>query len=469
MVALDAVAALQSLVVDLGGGVALRADAADQVVAGQAAAGSDGWVPHLVGLASDPADPVGGVVGLGGRANSAAVADEVVAGLADAVAVDVLLVGVAAGDAEAEVEDVSLVADAGLGGWVVGRVKWAGSAGAIGHLVVLRQADAGLRADVEDSLGVAGDSADAEALVIDLVPLALPADAVDWIVSGDAAALSVGEDLVGSASDHAEAALVPVAVRASTGLFLGVVGGVARALLAGSINHVEGSSAAAGAADAVVDLVGLAGNPADLKGDVEESTRCANLADSVDQVVAQDADADLVDEDLVGSALAGGDGKWPGWDWGAGGGNAVSVVKSVALDAVTALALGVVGGVGLASSALSVDVEEARQADAGQGVDVQNLVGGASGPADGGLSVVVVGGHAVGADSLDEVEVGEALADVVDQLLVDRAGGWRWHWSWGWRSVRKCAGSIDKSVARDAGARERGELIGGVRRADVAS
>ena len=82
------------------------------------------------------------------------------------------------------------------------------------------------------------------------------------------------------------------------------------------------------------------------------------MADSVDQVVALDADADLVDKDLVGSALAGWDGKGLGWNWGAGGGDAVSVVEGVALDAVTALALGVVGGVGLASSTFSVDVVE---------------------------------------------------------------------------------------------------------------
>lgn len=278
--------------------------------------------------------------------------------LADALSVDVLLVGVAASHAEAEVEDVSLVADAGLGGWVVGGVELAGSAGSISHLVVLRQADAGLRADVEYSLGIAWDSADAEALIINLVPIALSADAVDWVVSGDAAALSVREDLVGSTSDHTEASLVPVAIRAATGLSLSVVGGVSWALLAASINNVVRSSAATGAADAVVDLVGLACNPADLEGDVKESAGCADLADSVDHVIALDADADLVDVDLIGSA-------WTGWNWErlggngcAGGRDAVSVVESVALDAVTALSLGVVGGVGLASSAFSVDVEE---------------------------------------------------------------------------------------------------------------
>lgn len=245
-----------------------------------------------------------------------------------------------------------------MGGGVVGGVKWAGSAGAISQLVELRQADAGLRADVEDSLGIAWDSADAEALIIDLVPFALSADAVDWVISGDAAALSVGEDLIGSTSDHAKTSLISVAIRASTGLCLGVVGGVSWALLAGSINNEERSSATTGATNAVVDLVGLACDSADLKGDVEESTGCADLANSVDQVVALDADADLVDKDLVGSALAGWDGEGSGWGWGAGGRNAVSVVEGVALDAITALALGVVGGISLASSTFSIDIVE---------------------------------------------------------------------------------------------------------------
>ena len=358
MVALNAVAALQPLVVDLSGGIALRADSSDEVVGGEAAAGPDGWVPDLVGLASDPADSVCGIIDLGGWANSAAVTDQVVSRLADALSVDVLLVGVAASHAETEVEDVALVADAGLGGGVVGGAKWAGSAGSVGHLEVLRKADAGLGADVEDPSGIAWDSADSETLVVNLVPFALSADAVDWVVSCDAAALSVGEDLVGSTSDHAEASLISVAIGATTGLFLSVVGGVSWALLASSINNVERSSAATGAADAVVDLVGLACNSADLEGDIEESTGLANLADSVDHVVALDADADLVDVDLIGSTLTGWDGERLSGDWGAGGRDAVSVVEGVTLDAVTALALGIVGSVGLASSTFSVDIVE---------------------------------------------------------------------------------------------------------------
>jgi hypothetical protein len=112
MVAVDAVTALEFLVVDLSAGVTLRADPADKVVAGQAATGTNGRVPDLVGLTTSTADTVGGVVSLGGWANTATVADKVVSGLALANSIDPLFVGIAGSDAEAEVQDVPLVADA---------------------------------------------------------------------------------------------------------------------------------------------------------------------------------------------------------------------------------------------------------------------------------------------------------------------------------------------------------------------
>lgn len=112
------------------------------------------------------------------------------------------------------------------------------------------------------------------------------------------------------------------------------------------------------------------------------------------------ADADLVDEDLIGSALTGGNGKRLDWNWSMGGRNAISVVKSVALDAVTGLSLGVVGGISLTSSTLSVDIEETRLANAGHGVDIQHLIATASGSADGSLSIIVIWGNTVGANSL---------------------------------------------------------------------
>lgn len=64
--------------------------------------------------------------------------------------------------------------------------------------------------NVVNSLGIAWDSADAQALVIDFVPVALAADAVHGVVPSDAAALSVGKDLIGTTSHHTESSLVPV-------------------------------------------------------------------------------------------------------------------------------------------------------------------------------------------------------------------------------------------------------------------
>jgi hypothetical protein len=70
-------------------------------------------------------------------------------------------------------------------------VHGAGGAGSIGKFEELRQADALLESDAVDSSAIAGDSADAEALIVDLVPFALAADAVDGVVPSDAAALSI--------------------------------------------------------------------------------------------------------------------------------------------------------------------------------------------------------------------------------------------------------------------------------------
>jgi len=125
-------------------------------------------------------------------------------------------------------------------------VEGAGVADAITHLEVLRKADALPDADVVDVHVVAGHSADAQALVVDFVPLALSADAVDGVVSALAAALSVEEDLVGSAAEHAgSVALYSVAIRALAALALGVVLGLTLALLALSVDAVVGFSTSA--------------------------------------------------------------------------------------------------------------------------------------------------------------------------------------------------------------------------------
>ena len=72
-----------------------------------------------------------------GRADAAAVSDEVVTLFALTSSVYVGLVGVAGGGAETEIENVTLVADTGLSEGGVGGVERAGSACSISHCVVL--------------------------------------------------------------------------------------------------------------------------------------------------------------------------------------------------------------------------------------------------------------------------------------------------------------------------------------------
>lgn len=127
---------------------------------------------------------------------------------------------------------------------------------------------------------------------------------------------------------------------------------------AGSVDEEEGSRTAAGVVDSVVDLVGFAGNSADLEGHIEEGVHGAGLADAADEEESSFADALLVDEDLVGSASAWG-GKGSGGRGGASGDDAVAVVEGVSLDAVAGSGFGVVDGEGGAGAALSSDVEEA--------------------------------------------------------------------------------------------------------------
>lgn len=96
-----------------------------------------------------------------------------------------------------------------------------------------------------------------------------------------------------------------------------------------------------------------------------------------------------------------------GWDgegnWGKGwtsSRDAVAIVEGVALDAITVPGPGVVDCKSFASSAISVDIIEARDADAGKGVEIEDLVLLAYGSANCILLIVVVWLGAVGADSL---------------------------------------------------------------------
>jgi len=89
-------------------------------------------------------------------------------------------------------------------------LKRTDSTGSISEIEVLGKADAGLAGDIKDSLSITGNSAYSESLIVDFVPLALTTDSVDWVESSNAAALTVGENLIHSASDDTVSSLVSV-------------------------------------------------------------------------------------------------------------------------------------------------------------------------------------------------------------------------------------------------------------------
>ena len=128
----------------------------------------------------------------------------------------------------------------------------------------MRKADTSLGGDAVDALSIAGDSADTETLIIDLVPVALTANCVDWVLSSDAAALSIGKNLIDTTSDGAESTLIAVSLGTDALGRYYIIGGVSRTLGAFSIDDEEGGRAGAGIVDLVVDLVGETRNPANL-------------------------------------------------------------------------------------------------------------------------------------------------------------------------------------------------------------
>ncbi len=85
---------------------------------------------------------------------------------------------------------------------------------------------------------VAGDPANSQSLIVDLIPGALSADSVYWIVPGEAATLSVGVDLIHSASGHTVIVLNSESSGTSASISIGVEGGISEAGNAGSIDQI---------------------------------------------------------------------------------------------------------------------------------------------------------------------------------------------------------------------------------------
>jgi len=167
--------------------------------------------------------------------------------------------------------------------------------------------------NVVNPLSIAWNSAYSEAFVVDLVPVALAANTIDGVEPSNTAALSIGEDLVGSTANYAKSSLISISWGTAADSSNCAVGGVSRAFSAGTIDAVGLSSTPAGAINDVVDLIGWAGHSANLEADIEVGVVRTGLADTVDSVVVFLANAGLVNKDLVWFALAWGD--WQG-SWG---------------------------------------------------------------------------------------------------------------------------------------------------------
>lgn len=263
------------------------------------------------------ADAVGGVVGGEGRTDPAAVPDQVVAGPAETLSVGPDLVGVAGRSAESQVLEVAGLADAGLGNWVVVGVDGADVAATVSQLVVLGQADAGLSAEVVDAFGVAGHAADAQTLVVHLVPGALTAHSVDRVVVGDAAAYTVVQHSVHSASNHAVAlSVLAVSGGADAGTCLSVVGRVALALGADSVDAVVGGCAVTLVLDDVEAFVDETDDVADAQVGIEHLVVRTHHTHSSNQVVVGLADA--VGELVVGVGVGAGGGRHGQRHWSLG-------------------------------------------------------------------------------------------------------------------------------------------------------
>ncbi len=64
--------------------------------------------------------------------------------------------------------------------------------------------------NVVNPLSIAWNSAYSEAFVVDLVPVALAANTIDGVEPSNTAALSIGEDLIGSTANYAKSSLISI-------------------------------------------------------------------------------------------------------------------------------------------------------------------------------------------------------------------------------------------------------------------
>jgi hypothetical protein len=280
-------------------------------------------------------------------------------------------------------------------------LKRTDSTSSISKIEVLRKTNAWLTGDIEDSSSITRNSADSKTLIINFIPIALSTNSIDWVVSSNAAALTIGEDFIHSTSDYTESSLVSISWRAATGLGFGIIGSVSRAWTANTFNTVEIFSTIASLGHSVVDFTSLTSNSADFKGSIEIGSVSAFLACTTNKEESLLTNALLVNEEHVRSTRAGGNWKRLGWNWSSSSRDAISIIKNISLNTFAWFRWCAVNSVGLAASTDSVDVKETSLTNALKSVEIKNFVGSAFGSADGELSVIIVRGSAVGANSFD--------------------------------------------------------------------
>lgn len=125
-----------------------------------------------------------------------------------------------------------------------------------------------------------------------MIPSALSANSTNRVVSSNAAANAVVEDLVNSASlDTKTSCCLSESSGARASVSLRIKSGISCAFCAGSVDSESGSSAVAFSSHNVENFVGEAGNTADSEIRVIKAVDGALLANSSNQAVISSTDA----------------------------------------------------------------------------------------------------------------------------------------------------------------------------------
>ena len=201
---------------------------------------------------------------MSGRANTTAVANEVVTFFADTLSIDEYFIGVATGNAETKALDISSVANARFGDLVIGSVKDTSRTGTISHFPEVRQADTFFETNIEDVVTTTRHTTNTKALIIDFIPVALSTDATNGVVANFAAAQTIIEDFIDSTSSNTVTNSVESeARRADTSLSSSVVCGIYSTFSAYTLDLEVAWSTLANTNEDVVDFVCVAWNSTD--------------------------------------------------------------------------------------------------------------------------------------------------------------------------------------------------------------